>query len=148
MIYFSCSSTSLHLPLPWCYSCGTLVTTDDMSCELGYFLQHFLLKVKAKAFNTLLCSVSNMRHLQKLIWGYLTDIAQTVDAEIVYSGGPHCTNLSTQQPMQNFCFHQSEANTIISTLSSSPLTQCCENQAIMDLLSLILLVMMPMSNQR
>ena len=67
----------------------------------------------ARAFTTLLCSVSNKRRLQKLICSYLNDIAQTVDAEIVYSVGSHCTNLSTQQPMQNYCFYQSEADTIL-----------------------------------
>jgi hypothetical protein len=39
----------------------------------------------AKAFTTLLCSVSNKRRLQKLICNYLTDLAESVDAEIVYS---------------------------------------------------------------
>ena len=46
----------------------------------------------ARAFKTLLCSISNKGQLQKL-----TNLAQNVDAEIVYSVGPHCTNLSTQQ---------------------------------------------------
>ena len=67
----------------------------------------------ARAFNTLLCSVSNKGQLQKLICSYLTDFAQTVDAEIVYSVGSHCTNLSTQQLMPNYCFDQPEADTIL-----------------------------------
>ena len=74
----------------------------------------------ARALTTLLCSVSNKGRLHKLICSYRTDIAQTVDAEIVYSVGSHCTNLSTQQPMQNYCFYQSEADTILfSTYSTS-----------------------------
>ena len=91
----------------------------------------------ARALTTLLCSVSNKGRLQKLICSYLNDIAQTVDAEIVYSVGSHCTNLST-----------SAFTSLRQTLSSSPLTQCCESQAIVDQLSLILLILMPMSQQR
>ncbi|KAJ8349632.1 hypothetical protein SKAU_G00247620 [Synaphobranchus kaupii] len=67
----------------------------------------------AREFKTLLCSVSNKGWLQKLICSYLTDLAQNVDAEMVYSVGSHCTNLSTQQPMQNYSFDQSEADTIL-----------------------------------
>ena len=67
----------------------------------------------ATAFKTLLCSVSNKGRLQKLIRSYLTDLAQNVNAEIIYSVGSHCTNLSTQQPMQNYRFDQSEADTIL-----------------------------------
>ena len=66
-----------------------------------------------RAFKTLLCSVSNKGRLQNLICSYLTDLAQSVDAEIIYSVGSHCTNLSTQQVMQDYTFHQSEADTII-----------------------------------
>lgn len=44
---------------------------------------------------------------------HLADLAQRVDAEIVYSVGSTCTNLSTQQPMENYCFAQSEADTVI-----------------------------------
>ena len=97
----------------------------------------------ARALTTLLCSVSNKGRLQKLICSYLNDIAQTVDAEIVYSVGSHCTNLSTQQPNRTTAF-----TSLRQTLSSSPLTQCCESQAIVDQLSLILLILMPMSQQR
>ncbi|KAJ3603232.1 hypothetical protein NHX12_030974 [Muraenolepis orangiensis] len=69
-----------------------------------------------EAFKTLLCSVSNKARLQKRICSYLTDLAQNVDAKIVYSVGSHCTNLSTQQLMQNtgqYSFDQSEADTIL-----------------------------------
>lgn len=38
----------------------------------------------AGAFKTLLCSFSNKGRLQKLIFSYLTELAQNVDAEIVY----------------------------------------------------------------
>jgi len=37
----------------------------------------------ASAFKTLLCSVSNNGRLQKLIFSYLIDLAQSVDADIV-----------------------------------------------------------------
>eukprot|EP00745_Piridium_sociabile_P040935 TRINITY_DN7979_c0_g1_i3.p1 TRINITY_DN7979_c0_g1~~TRINITY_DN7979_c0_g1_i3.p1 ORF type:complete len:449 (-),score=103.89 TRINITY_DN7979_c0_g1_i3:362-1708(-) len=67
----------------------------------------------AQAFKTLLCSVSNKVRLQKLIFDYLADLAESIDAEIVYSVGSHCTNLSTQQPMENYSFDQSEADTIL-----------------------------------
>lgn len=67
----------------------------------------------AKAFKTLLCSISNKGRLQKLICHYLTDLAQSLDIEIVYSVGPHCTNLSTQQQMENYSFRQSEADTVL-----------------------------------
>ncbi|KAJ8333974.1 hypothetical protein SKAU_G00412930 [Synaphobranchus kaupii] len=67
----------------------------------------------AREFKTLLCSISNKGRLQKLICSYLTDLTQNVDAEIVYSVGSHCTNLSTLQPMQNYSFDQSEADTIL-----------------------------------
>ncbi|KAK1906372.1 Dynein heavy chain cytoplasmic, partial [Dissostichus eleginoides] len=67
----------------------------------------------ARMFKTLLCSSSNKGRLQKMICSYLTDLAQSVDVEIVYSVGSHCTNLSTQQPMQNYSFDQSEADTVL-----------------------------------
>ena len=66
-----------------------------------------------KSFKTLLCSTSNKGRLQKLICDYLTDIAEKVDVEIVYSVGSQCTNLSTRQPMENYSFNQSEADTIL-----------------------------------
>ena len=37
---------------------------------------------------------------------------QSVDAETIYSVGPHSTNESTQQPMQNRSFDQSHADTV------------------------------------
>lgn len=67
----------------------------------------------AKEFKTFLCSASNKGHLQKLIRSYLTDLAQKIDVEIFYSVGSHCTNLSTQQHMENYSFEQSEADTIL-----------------------------------
>lgn len=67
----------------------------------------------AKAFTTLLCSVSNKSRLQKLIGSYLTAQAESFNAEIVYSVGSNCTNLSTQQAMENYSFDQSEADTVI-----------------------------------
>ena len=48
-----------------------------------------------------------------MICSYLKDLAQSVDTEIFYSVGSHCTNLSTKQPMQNYSFDQAEADTII-----------------------------------
>jgi len=53
-----------------------------------------------------------------MISTYPTDLAQSVDAEIVYSVSSQCTNLSNQQPMLNYSFDQSEADTIL----FSPLT--------------------------
>ena len=67
----------------------------------------------AQVFKTLLCSGSNKGRLQKVICNYLRDLAESVDAEIVYSVGSHCTNLSTQQPMENYSFDQSEADTVL-----------------------------------
>ena len=46
----------------------------------------------ATEFKTLLRSASNKRRLQKLLCSYLTDLAQNVDAEIIYSFGTNCTN--------------------------------------------------------
>ena len=63
----------------------------------------------ARAFKTLLCSVSNKGQLQKWTCSYLTD----VDIEIINSVGSHCTNVSTQQPMQNYSFDQPEADTVL-----------------------------------
>ena len=67
----------------------------------------------ARAFKTLLCSTSNKRRLQNLICRHLTDLAQSVHAEIIYSVGSDCTNLSTQEPMPDYSFSQSEADTIL-----------------------------------
>ena len=53
--------------------------------------------LSAQAFKMLLCSVSKKGRLQKLICVYLSDLAKSVDPEIIYSVGSHCTNLSTQQ---------------------------------------------------
>ena len=64
----------------------------------------------AQTFKTLLCNNSNKRRLQKLICDYLADIAHSVDAQVV---GCHCTNLSTPQPIDNYSFDQSEADTIL-----------------------------------
>ena len=41
-----------------------------------------------------------------------TDRAQSVDAESMYLVGSHCTKVSTQQPMQNDNFDQSEPDTV------------------------------------
>ena len=59
------------------------------------------------------CRVSNKGQLQKLICNYLTDLAQSVDSETIYSVGPHSTNVSTQQTMQNRRFDQSHAYTVL-----------------------------------
>ena len=59
------------------------------------------------------CRVSNKGQLQKLICNYLTDLAQSVDAETIYSVGPHSTSVSIQQPMQNGNFDQSQADTVL-----------------------------------
>ena len=53
------------------------------------------------------CRVSNKGQLQKIICNYLTDLAQSVDTDTIYSIGPHSTNMSIQQTMQNRCFDQS-----------------------------------------
>ena len=67
----------------------------------------------SKAFKTLLTSVSNKGRLQKLICAYLTDLATTIEAELVYSVGSQCTNLSNQQPMDNYRFDHFEADTVL-----------------------------------
>jgi len=67
----------------------------------------------ARTFKTLLCSTNNKRRLQKLICKQLTELAQTVHAEIVYSVGSSCTNLSTLESMPDYSFSQSEADTIL-----------------------------------
>ena len=59
------------------------------------------------------CRVSNKGQLQKWICNYLTDLAQSADAETIYSVGPHSTNVSIQQPMQNGSFDQSQADTVL-----------------------------------
>ena len=71
---------------------------------------------RASAFKTLLCSVSNNVRLQKLIFSYLIDLAQSVDADIVYSVGSQCTNKSTLQPMQNNSCDKSEDDTVLFSL--------------------------------
>ena len=43
----------------------------------------------------------------------MADLAQSVDAETIYSVGPHSTNVSIQQPMQNGSFDQSQADTVL-----------------------------------
>ena len=58
------------------------------------------------------CRVSNKGQLQTLICNYLTDLAQSVDPETIYSVGPHSNNVSIQQPMQNRSFDQSHADTV------------------------------------
>ena len=67
----------------------------------------------AREFKTLLCSTSNKTWLQKLLCSYLTDLAQRLTVEIVYSVGAKCMNLSTQEPIEHYCFSQSEADTIL-----------------------------------
>ena len=67
----------------------------------------------ARAFSMLLCSISIKRWLQNLICRYLTDLAPSVHAEIIYSVGLNCTNLPTQQSMQNYSFDQSVADTVL-----------------------------------
>ena len=49
----------------------------------------------AQVFKTLLSGGSNKGQLQKMMCNYLTDLAESVDAEIVFSVGSHCTKLST-----------------------------------------------------
>ena len=67
----------------------------------------------AKAFATLLCSVSNKRRLQKLICTYLIDLAKSDGVEMIYSVGSHCTNMTTQQAMEQCSFDHSEADTVL-----------------------------------
>ena len=50
---------------------------------------------------------------EKLICSYLTDLAQSVDIETIYSVGPLSTNVSTQQPMQNHNFDLPEADIVL-----------------------------------
>ena len=66
-----------------------------------------------KAFKALLCGNSNKERLKKMICSYLSDLAQSLDTEIVYSVGSHCTSSSTQQPMENYSFKMSEADTVL-----------------------------------
>ena len=40
-------------------------------------------------------------------------LTQSADAEIVYSVGSDCTNLSTQESMPDYSFSQPEADTIL-----------------------------------
>ncbi|KAK7084444.1 hypothetical protein SK128_012003, partial [Halocaridina rubra] len=69
--------------------------------------------LSARGINTLLCSINNKRLLQNLICRYLTDLATSVSAEIIYSVGSKCTNLSAQQSMQNYSFDKAEAETVL-----------------------------------
>ena len=62
-----------------------------------------------QSIQNLLCGTSN-KGTPRLICKYLT---QSVDAEIVYSVGSDCTNLSTQESMPDYSFSQSEADTIL-----------------------------------
>ena len=86
----------------------------------------------AGAFKTLLCSSSNKRQLQAMICSYLTDFAQTVEPEIVYSVGSHCTNFSTQQPMQNYSFDQSEADTMLFSTYALLRESGCSEPVVID----------------
>ena len=86
------------------------------------------------------CRISNKGQLQTLICNYLTDLAHSVDAETIYSVGPHSTNVSIQQPMQNRSLNQSQADTV-----PFPFSQFCASQAALALLSLMSLIQMPMS---
>lgn len=67
-----------------------------------------------------------------MICSYLTDVAQTVEPEIVYSVGSHCTNLSTQQPMQNYSFDQSEADTILFSTYALLRESGCSDPVVID----------------
>ena len=51
--------------------------------------------------------------MQKLIGSYLADFARNTNVDVIYSIGSHCTNLSSQQNMDQYSFDQSEADTII-----------------------------------
>ena len=52
-----------------------------------------------------------------MICSKLTDLAQSVDADIIYYVGSHCTNLSTH-PMQNHRFDQSKADPVLFSAST------------------------------
>ena len=52
----------------------------------------------AKAFQTLLCGISNNRRLQKLIGSCLSNLARNVDVEVIHSIGSCCTNLHNCYP--------------------------------------------------
>ena len=69
---------------------------------------------------TLTFEISNKGRLQTLICNYLTDLAQGVNADIIYLVGSNCTNMSTQQPMQNYSFDKSEADTVLLSGYSGP----------------------------
>jgi len=96
----------------------------------------------AQELKTLLCSDSNKGRLQKLLCDYLTNVAESVNVDIAYSVGSHCTNLSTRGPMEMYNFDQSETDTIL-----FPSTHFCASPATMVLLSLMPVIQMPMSLQ-
>ncbi|KAL8605116.1 hypothetical protein ACOMHN_018917 [Nucella lapillus] len=112
-------NTSLHAPVPLSRRL-TFAKTPDMK-NSGEVLKHMKLCdpfPSSHAFKTLLCSVSNKGRLQKLIKDYMTELAQSTQTEIIYSVGSHCTNLSTQEPVENFTFDQSEADTVFFSIYS------------------------------
>ena len=76
--------------------------------------------------------VSNNGQLQKLICNYLTDLAQSVDAENIYSVGPHSTNGSTQQPMQNGNFDQSQVDTFLFSVFAVLRESGCTGHVVID----------------
>ena len=59
------------------------------------------------SIQNLLCGTSNKGRL------ICTHLTQSADAEIVYSVGSDCTNLSTQESIPDYSFSQSEADTIL-----------------------------------
>ena len=95
-------------PIPWQFSaCSKKPRGNTRNVKLGDPFPF------ARAFSTMFCNNSNKRRMQILICRYLTDLAPCVDAEMIYSVASNCTNLSTQQSMQNYSFDQSEADTFI-----------------------------------
>lgn len=64
-------------------------------------------------FNSILCSKTNKFRLQKFLQRYITEKARDINIEILYSIGKECTNLSTNELVQELGCDQFEADTVI-----------------------------------
>ena len=120
-IIFACHNDATRIICvndPYDTACSTKDDERDLRVQGRAHVPNIYMKFNdtfpsARAFKTLLCSTSNKGRLQKLIRRHMTDLAQSVHAEIVYSVGSDCTNLSTQESMPDYSFSQSEADTIL-----------------------------------
>ena len=86
----------------------------------------------AREFKTIMCSSGNKKRLQSMIKAQLTDIAQSIKQEVLYSVGEECTSLSSGTSLNELSFSQCEADTIMLSIYVTLRSQGIDDPFVID----------------